>query len=99
MKKKRFWILGILLAAYTLIVAVDCSRLNCAETARKPLITLQSEESEYRKRYTGLGYTVQYYVDEAAKEAVQDATGAETENVNGAEFRLLDTFLIWGWQI
>ncbi len=90
--KKIFIVIGIVFAVYVSFVTADCIRLKKAETETAPFITVSSTESENRKYYTGLGYTVGYYTDK-----FEDADGNVTQNVYGAEFRLFGKILVWAW--
>ena len=88
MKKKVFIVIGFVLAVYILFVTVDCIRLGNADRVTKPIITVSSEEYDNRSKYTGLGYSVIYCVDG------QENTDGD---IYGAEIRLLDLILVWGW--
>ena len=86
--KKALAVIGILIAIYAAFVTVDCVRLKTAPKGTKPIIAVSETETENREKYTGLGYSVCYYTDKSSGEA---------ENIYGAEFRLFDKFLVWGW--
>ncbi len=92
MKKKIIIVLAVLIGIYSLFVATDCIRLKYAESVTKPFVTVGFEETENRDTYTGLGYSVTYYVDRYT-----DENGVAVESNYGAEFRLFDKMLIWGW--
>lgn len=84
--------LGIIFIIYASFVTVDCIRLRNAESGTKPLVTVSLAEYENGNKYTGLGYTVKYYIDE-----LKDKDGNVFESGCGAEFRLFDKILIWAW--
>lgn len=92
MKKKALTAIGIILAIYILFVTADCIRLRNTNGETKPIITVCLAEDENSSKYTGLGYSVIYY-----KDRQENIDGSIVENVYGAEFRLLDTILIWAW--
>ena len=86
--KKVLTVIGILIAIYAAFVTVDCVKLKTAPKGTKPIITVSETETENREKYMGLGYSVYYYTDK---------NGSEAKNIYGAEFRLFDELLIWGW--
>ena len=85
-------ILEIIFIIYALFVTVDCVRLRNAKSGTKPLITLSIAEYENENKYTGLGYTIKYYIDRQ-----KDDAGNVIESGSGAEFRLFDKILVWAW--
>ena len=91
-KKKVLMAIGVILAVYILFVTVDCIRLGNTNSETTPIITVSLAEDENRSKYTCLGYSVIYY-----KDRQENTDGSIVENVYGAEFRLLDTILIWAW--
>ena len=84
MKKKVLMTIGIIVAIWISFVTIDCIRLGNSQSETKPIITVGLVEFENKSKYAGLGYSITYYMD-------------EQENIYGAEFRLLDSILIWGW--
>ena len=88
MKKKVLIVIGIIFAIYILFVTVECIRLGNADRVAEPIITVSSEKYDNRSKYTGLGYSVIYHVDG------QENTDGD---IYGAEFRLFDSILVWGW--
>lgn len=87
----------IIMACFIIFITVDCVRLRNSKMGTKPLITTNEIIGYKRVTYYGIGYYVQYYLNES-----------DTENINqniietkgyGAEFRLLNKILIWAWVI
>lgn len=96
MKKYKLVIL-VLLAIFVLYVAfvtVDCIRLRNGANL-KPMITLSEDTTQFRRTYTGLGYTLSYYQDAETYE--EDGIGYTAVSGYGAEFRLFGSILVWAW--
>lgn len=86
-----------LILAYGLFVGVDCVRLYKAETSKAPIIATQPTKIENDTvKYTGLGYTVTYRVNEET-ETVENESKNAVYDIFGAEFRLFDKILLWAW--
>ena len=63
--KRNLKIIGIivlcLLLAWTLLIAIDCTRLRYAKRGTQPFITINIKDYENGNKYTSLGYSVKYY--------------------------------------
>lgn len=66
-------------------ITLDCVRLKISRSIEnKPLITINSPLTSNRQRYDDLGYSIAYYIN-------------DDNSIYGAEFRLFNKLLIWGW--
>ena len=107
MKKKSFKTaliaIAICIALSISYITIDCIRLKGAESGTKPLITSYEEADNTRITYHGLGYSVTYYVTvEGISGGYEDKILADAKDIiaktgHGAEFKLFDKILIWGW--
>ncbi len=100
MKKfMRFLVIVISSAVllYGLFVGIDCVRLYNSDISKPPIISTQSIKMQGDEiKYTGLGYTVTYKINEETK-AEENASLNAIYDICGAEFRLFDKILLWAW--
>ena len=99
MKKSRTIIISfiVILVIYVSFVVVDCVRLRNAHSYTKPIITIDSDVTENRATYYGLGYDVSYYVDRYIDINENFGVAIGGTGAYGAEFRLFNKILIWAW--
>lgn len=101
--KKTLVVIAICIALCISYIIIDCVRLRYGESGTKPLITSYEEANDTRITYHGLGYSVSYYVStEDVSGGNEDKILADAEDIirktgYGAEFRLFDKIMIWGW--
>lgn len=82
---------------YGLFVGIDCVRLYSADESKPPIISTQPTKMQGDEiKYTGLGYTVTYRINEEI-EAKENASFNAIYDICGAEFRLFDKILLWAW--
>lgn len=79
-------VLACIVAFYGIFVAADCIRLYNAEPGTKPIITISEDKENHR--YNGLGYSVEYYINESE---------TSYENSYGRECRLFGKILLWAY--
>ncbi len=84
-----------LLISYGILVTVDCISLKNSEIGTKPIVTINEEITDRRIAYTGLGYTISYYVN--GDTTTSNGITLIEETGYGAEFRLFNKILIWAW--
>ncbi|MDD4706109.1 MAG: hypothetical protein PHS24_02715 [Bacilli bacterium] len=96
--KKVLIIIGFLLLIYLIFIFIETKRFN-NNTKIEPLILLNqdkidiaSEEGMVKKKYFGLGYTIEYefLVNKKENKPVQI-------DVISGEFRLFDKILLSAW--
>lgn len=92
----------VLAICYIAFVAVDCVRLSvCLDptrsdlTYKKPFITVSREQTDSAIKYHGLGYSLEYYINEN-NESLDDEDMIKKHGY-GAMIYLLDRFILWGW--
>ena len=78
-----------LIAFYSVFITVEAVRLQ-GDIGKKPVITVAEERTRDSVKYYGLGYSVIYRFGEWSE-------GTVLPNGCGAEFRLFDKILLWGW--
>ena len=82
---------------YGVFVGVDCVRLYNADVSEPPIITTSPTKIENDiVKYTGLGYTVTYRINEEI-ETEENSSRKAIYDICGAEFRLFDKILLWAW--
>ncbi len=82
---------------YGVFVGVECVRLYNSETSKPPIISTQPTKIENDTvKYTGLGYTVTYRINEEI-ETKENASLNAIYDICGAEFKLFDKILLWAW--
>ncbi|MCR5206664.1 MAG: hypothetical protein K6E47_16665 [Lachnospiraceae bacterium] len=91
--KKILIILLAIIVLYSAYVTVDCIRLRKSASYTPPLITLVENKTENEAKYTGLGYSVVYYVDSHT-----DEKGNVNIKGHGAEFWLFGSVKVWYWE-
>ncbi len=99
MKNKKKLVLIILMVLVLICVSYitfDCVRLYNSPLGTKPIITIDTEQTENRLIHKGLGYSVRYYIDREEKTEAEMATDVEQYSY-GAEFRFLNKILVWAW--
>ena len=99
--KKIFRVLIIIISSavllYGLFVGIDCVRLHNADISEPPIIITQPTKiQDDEVKYTGLGYTVTYRINEEI-ETEENASRNAIYDICGAEFRLFDKILLWAW--
>lgn len=82
-------------ACYFGYVGLDCYRLERAEIGTEPFICIGNEMNDNQVTYYGLGYSVSYYLN-SPNEFYKDVMSIDVA-CYGAEFRMFDSILIWGW--
>ena len=99
MKKSKAIIISaiVILVIYFAFIAIDCIRLRNAKSYTKPFITVNSEVTESRAIYYGLGYNVSYYVDRVIYKNENGHVAIGGTGAYGAEFRLFNKILLWAW--
>jgi len=93
--KKVLITIGIIILCFTCYITIDCIKLRNSKIGTKPLITLDYNITKNGYRFTGLGYTIDYYIDETITQEY-DVTLVGI-NGYGAEFRLFGKILICAW--
>ena len=99
--KKIFRALVIIISSailiYGVFVGVDCVRLYNVDESKPPIITARPTKIQDDEiKYTGLGYTVTYRINEEI-ETEENASRNAIYDICGAEFRLFDKILLWAW--
>lgn len=105
MRKSTKAIITVIIAVticYIAFVAVDCVRLSvCLDPThgdlsyQKPFITVSREQTDSRIKYHGLGYSLEYYINEN-NESLDDEDMIKKHGY-GVMIYLLDRFIPWGW--
>ena len=82
---------------YGVFVGIDCVRLYNADESRPPIVSTQPIKMQGNEiKYTGLGYTVTYKINEETEAEENDSLNA-IYDICGAEFRLFNKILLWAW--
>lgn len=70
---------------WILLIVVESTRFKTSrDFSEKPIITIKNIETENLKIYKGLGYTVQYNIN-------------DDKSIYGVSFLLFDKFMLWAW--
>ena len=70
---------------WILLIVVESTRFKTSrDFSEKPIITIKNIETENLKIYKGLGYTVQYKIN-------------DDKRIYGVSFLLFDKFMLWAW--
>lgn len=85
-------IIVTLIICFMTFVTIDTIRLRNSEVGTKPFITTKVQIENKKINYTGLGYNVRYYLNSNIEDESEIKKFAY-----GAEFRILDKYLIWAW--
>lgn len=98
MKARKILLLtAILLLVLTVFyITADCIRLRHSKLGTKPLITVSEHVAEGRHTFSGIGYSVHYYINTGDTQVVNGISYIEQLGY-GAEFRLFDSILLWAW--
>lgn len=70
---------------WILLIVVESTRFKTSrDFSEKPIITIKNIETENLKIYKGLGYTVQYNIN-------------DDKSIYGVSFLLFDKSMLWAW--
>lgn len=70
---------------WILLIVVESTRFKTSrDFSEKPIITIKNIETENLQIYKGLGYTVQYNIN-------------DDKSIYGVSFLLFDKFMLWAW--
>ena len=95
-KKKIIIIILILIICYISFITIDRIRLKHSSYGTKPLITINEKITENRLIYTGIGYKIEYYLNQVKEEEINNLPRIE-ERCYGVAFWLFNKIIIWGW--
>lgn len=83
--KKIVYILLAIVLIWILLIVVESTRFKTSrDFSEKPIITIKNIETENLQIYKGLGYTVQYNIN-------------DDKSIYGVSFLLFDKFMLWAW--